>query len=146
VEVNFAPDPAKGSSEGSRMPLFHEDLQRIGYSAMKLEKVEGEDWKQQMDYLCIRIQLCRLNWVMLLQYYYLLREKLAMYNWNAYAKHEMMDRFATNKFKSAWRITHRVFSLYQTSGIHNLLISHYLSANALLVMTKEGFTSLLEEA
>ncbi|KAF0478122.1 hypothetical protein F8M41_024101 [Gigaspora margarita] len=41
VEVNFAPDLAKGSSEGSRMPLFHEDLQRIGYPAMELEKVEA---------------------------------------------------------------------------------------------------------
>ncbi|KAF0332813.1 hypothetical protein F8M41_024216 [Gigaspora margarita] len=146
VEVNFAPDPAKGSSEGSRMPLFHEDLQRIGYPAMELEKVEGEDWKQQMDYLCIRIQLCHLNRVMLLQHYYFLEERLAMYDWNAYAKHEIIDRFATNKFKSAWRITHWVFFLHQTRGVHNLLISHYLSANALLVMTKEGFTSLLEEA
>ncbi|CAG8838274.1 40370_t:CDS:2, partial [Gigaspora margarita] len=93
VEVNFAPDPVK-------------DLQRIGYPTMELEKVEGEDWKQQMDYLCIRIQLCRLNRVILLQYYYLLGEKLAIYNWNAYAKYEMMDQFVTNKFKSAWRITH----------------------------------------
>ncbi|KAF0525061.1 hypothetical protein F8M41_014799 [Gigaspora margarita] len=109
IEVNFALDPAKGSSKESQMPLFYKDLQRIGYLAMELEKVE------------------------------------TMYNWNAYAKHEMMDRFAANKFKSAWRITRQVFSLYQTHGIHNLLISYYLSANALLVMTKEGFTSLLEE-
>ncbi|CAG8825219.1 26156_t:CDS:2, partial [Gigaspora margarita] len=44
VEVNFAPDPAKGSSEGSQIPFFHKDLQRIGYPAMELEKIEGEDW------------------------------------------------------------------------------------------------------
>ncbi|CAG8825833.1 38640_t:CDS:2, partial [Gigaspora margarita] len=47
-----------------------------------------------------------------------------MYNWNTYAKHEMIDQFAAKKFK----------------------VSHYLSANVLLVMTKEDFTSLLEEA
>ncbi|CAG8775252.1 4410_t:CDS:2, partial [Dentiscutata erythropus] len=117
VEVNFAPDLAEGSSEGFLIPLFHEDLQQIGYPAMKLEKIEGEDWGQQMDYLCIRIQLCHLNWVMLLQHYYLFGERLAMYNWNAYAKHEIMDRFEVNKFKGTWRIT-----------------------------CWEGFTSLLEEA
>ncbi|RIB12416.1 hypothetical protein C2G38_2200736 [Gigaspora rosea] len=122
VEVNFAPDLANGSSEGSQVPLFHEDLQRIGYLAIELEKI------------------------MLLQHYYLLGERLAMYNWNAYAKQEMMNRFTANKFKGAWRITCRVFSLYQTRGVHNLLISHHLSANTLLVMTKEGFTSLFEEA
>ncbi|CAG8809498.1 40831_t:CDS:2 [Gigaspora margarita] len=89
------------SFKESRIPLFHEDLQRIGYPAIEFEKVEGEDWGQQMDYLCIRIQLCRLNQVMPLQYYYLLGKRLVMYNWNAYAKHEMMDRFAANKFKGA---------------------------------------------
>ncbi|CAG8438505.1 4314_t:CDS:2, partial [Dentiscutata heterogama] len=104
VEVNFAPELAEGSSEGSRIPLFHEDLQRIGYLAIELEKVDGEDWGQQMDYL-------------------------SMYNWNAYAKHEMMDRFEVNKFKGAWRIT-----------------LGFSPSNALLVMTKESFTSLLEEA
>ncbi|CAG8600184.1 263_t:CDS:2 [Gigaspora rosea] len=135
VEVNFAPDLANGSSEGSQVPLFHEDLQRIGYLAIELEKVEGEDWGSRW-----------ITFIMLLQHYYLLGERLAMYNWNAYAKQEMMNRFTANKFKGAWRITCRVFSLYQTRGVHNLLISHHLSANTLLVMTKEGFTSLFEEA
>ncbi|CAG8700911.1 12165_t:CDS:2, partial [Gigaspora margarita] len=111
IEIKFASDPAKGFSEESQIPLFYKDLQRIGYPAMELEKIEREDWEQQMDYLCIRIQLCYLNWIMLLQYYYLLGKRLAMYNWNTYAKYEMIDQFVANKFKEdftslleeAWR-------------------------------------------
>ncbi|CAG8842989.1 633_t:CDS:1, partial [Gigaspora margarita] len=40
AEVNFASNSAKGSSKGSQMHLFHEDLQRIEYTAIELKKVE----------------------------------------------------------------------------------------------------------
>ncbi|CAG8827033.1 44214_t:CDS:2, partial [Gigaspora margarita] len=63
VEVNFASDLAKGSSKESHMSLFHEDLQQIGYLAIELEKVEEEDWGQQMDYLLK-------EWVQVNMYYW----------------------------------------------------------------------------
>ncbi|CAG8715905.1 14781_t:CDS:2, partial [Dentiscutata erythropus] len=48
VEVNFAPDLTESSSKGSRIPLFHEDLQRIEYLAIELEKLKerigGSRW------------------------------------------------------------------------------------------------------
>src|SRR5690242_7275271 len=103
------------------MPLFIEDLHRIGNPMIEIEKAEGENWSQQMDYVCIRLQFCRLDRATLLRYYYQLGEKLAEYNWNAYAKKEMRDRFTPGRFKNALRVARRTFALYHVRGAHNLL-------------------------
>ncbi|CAG8778186.1 4299_t:CDS:1, partial [Racocetra fulgida] len=77
----------------TRMPLVIEDLHRISDPAKELCKIEGTSWNQQMDYLCIQIQLCRLDRTILLQHYYQLGERLAIYNWSEEVKREMKDRF-----------------------------------------------------
>ncbi|CAG8755122.1 17664_t:CDS:1, partial [Racocetra fulgida] len=146
VSVDFAPELRGEPSEAERMLLYVQDLHKRGDSHVMLDPIEGENWDQQMDYLCIRLQLCRLDRVTLLQYYYRLGERMAIYNWNTYARQEMKDRFTPGKYKKAVRIARRVYTLYQIRGVHSLLISDYISAYAILVMTKENFELLLEEA
>ncbi|CAG8804647.1 13822_t:CDS:1 [Racocetra fulgida] len=145
VPINLAPEINDDLLE-TRMPLFIEDLHRIGDPAKELCKVEGTSWNQQMDYLCIRIQLCRLDRATLLQHYYQLGERLAMHNWDEEVKREMKDRFTYRSYKNALRITRRVYSLYYIRGAHNLLTTCHLSANILLEMNIGNFNVLLEEA
>ncbi|CAG8648929.1 17394_t:CDS:1, partial [Racocetra fulgida] len=128
------------------MLLYVQDLHKRGDSHKRLDPIEGENWGQQMDYLCIRLQLCRLDRVTLLQHYYQLGERMAIYNWNTYARQEMKDRFTSGKYKKAVRTARRIYALYKIRGVHNLLVSDYISAHAILVMTKENFELLLEEA
>ncbi|CAG8700974.1 4669_t:CDS:2, partial [Racocetra persica] len=90
VPINLAPEINDDLLE-TRMPLFIEDLHRIGDPAKELCKVEGTSWNQQMDYLCIQIQLCQLDRAILLQHYYQLGERLAMHNWDKEVKREMKD-------------------------------------------------------
>ncbi|CAG8691363.1 3716_t:CDS:2, partial [Racocetra fulgida] len=116
VQVSFAPDINK---------------ELIGNPMTRINKVESETWSQQMDYLCIRLQFCRLDRATLLRYYYQLGEK---------------NRFTSGHFKNALKVARRAFALYHTRDAHNLLTTHHLSANALLVMSTENFNILLKEA
>ncbi|CAG8806940.1 18950_t:CDS:2, partial [Racocetra persica] len=96
VQVNFAPDINKELIEGDRIHLFIEDLHRIGNPMTEIEKVDGKNWSQQMDHL---------------------GEKLATYNWNAYAKEEIRDRFTSSRFKNALKVAY----LISTENINILL-------------------------
>ncbi|CAG8836827.1 22445_t:CDS:2, partial [Racocetra persica] len=107
-------------SEADRMLLYVKDLHKKGNSYVMLGPIEGKNWDQQIDYLCICLQLCRLDRVILLQYYY-------------------------HRYKKALRIAHQVYALYQIHDVHSLLIFDYISAYAILEMTKENFELLLEE-
>src|SRR5690242_13271136 len=66
VPINIAPE-INDDSLNTCMPLFIKDLHQIGDPAKELCKVEGTSWNQQLDYLYIRIQLCRLDHALLLQ-------------------------------------------------------------------------------
>ncbi|CAG8581136.1 11030_t:CDS:1 [Racocetra fulgida] len=145
VPINLAPEINNDLVE-TRMPLFIEDLRRIGDPAKELCKIEGTSWNQQIDYLCIRIQLYRLDRTILLQHYYQLGERLAMYDWSEEVKREMKDRFTYRSYKNTLRITHRVYSLYYICDAHNLLTTCHLSTNILLEMNIENFNILLKEA
>ncbi|CAG8834723.1 10756_t:CDS:1, partial [Racocetra persica] len=146
VPVDFAPELRGEPSEADRMLLYVKDLHKKDDSHVMLDSIKGENWDQQIDYLCIRLQLCRLDRVILLQYYYQLEEKMAIYKWNTYAKQEIKDRFTSSRYKKVLRIARRVYAFYQIHSVYSLLISDYISAYAILEMTKENFESLLEEA
>ncbi|CAG8634812.1 698_t:CDS:1, partial [Racocetra fulgida] len=146
VSVDFAPELRGEPSEADRMLLYVQDLYKRGDSHERLDPIEGENWEQQMDYLCIRLQLCQLDRVTLLQHYYRLGERIAIYNWNTYTRQEMKDRFTSGKYKKAVRTARWIYAFYQIRGVHNLLVSDYISAYAILVMTKENFELLLEKA
>ncbi|CAG8693081.1 871_t:CDS:2, partial [Racocetra fulgida] len=59
--VEFLDKYAPELVERERMPLYIEDLYRLGDPTRELDPIERQNWKQEMDYFCIRIQLCRLD-------------------------------------------------------------------------------------
>ncbi|CAG8671218.1 16602_t:CDS:2, partial [Racocetra persica] len=78
VNIEKAQDKQKGElSEADRMLLYVKDLYKKGDLHVMLDPIKEENWDQQIDYLCIRLQLCQLDRVTLLQYYYQLEERMA---------------------------------------------------------------------
>ncbi|CAG8703274.1 1236_t:CDS:1, partial [Racocetra fulgida] len=57
VSVDFAPELRGELSEADRMLLYIQDLHKRGDSHEMLDPIEEENWGQQMNYLCIRLQL-----------------------------------------------------------------------------------------
>ncbi|CAG8447668.1 4777_t:CDS:2 [Dentiscutata heterogama] len=118
---------------------FSEDLQRLGDPALELEKPEEESWSQQIDYLCIRLQFCQLDRIKMLKYYYLLGKRMAMFNWNAYARGKLRQRITQTRYKRMCQMARRTYELYQAQDAHNIITSLYLSANALGEMNPNRF-------
>ncbi|CAG8776935.1 27514_t:CDS:2, partial [Racocetra persica] len=121
VQIEYAPELV----EGDRMPLYIEDLHRLGDPVKELDQLDP---------------------VTLLQYYYQLGERMAVYNWNSYVREEMKDQFTSGKYRNALRTARRVYTLYNIRGVHNLLVTQHLSANILHAMNKANFNTLCEEA
>ncbi|CAG8848687.1 16596_t:CDS:1, partial [Racocetra persica] len=61
VSVDFVPELRRESSEADHMLLYVKDLYKKGDSYIMLGPIEEENWDQQIDYLCICLQLCRLD-------------------------------------------------------------------------------------
>ncbi|CAG8710690.1 19910_t:CDS:1 [Racocetra fulgida] len=101
VSFVFSEDITTIPLEQARMSLYLDDLKRTDLPTRFLEEVHGETWKDQVTYIGDKMRQNRLDQISLLQYYYLLGERLEAQFWSSAAKKFIQINF----FVSTYRYT-----------------------------------------
>ncbi|CAG8576567.1 5631_t:CDS:1 [Ambispora leptoticha] len=146
VLFEFSQEITTISLEQARMSLYLNDLKRTDIPTRSLEEVHGETWEDQVIYIRDKMRQNRLDQVSLLQYYYLLGERLEAQFWSPAARMFIRINFSISAYHYTWKAASRVYQLYHTRGTHNLLTVQNITANALLRLSDKNFKALVEEA
>ncbi|CAG8778492.1 8949_t:CDS:1, partial [Gigaspora rosea] len=73
-------------------------------------------------------------------------EHLEERRWSGNSRCFIKEKFSEEAFKYVWKSAKRVYKLYKTRGVHNLLTVQYTTTNTLNKLSVNDYLLLLSEA
>ena len=128
-----------------RIPLFLSDLRREGTNLTPLPVPPGNNWEEQVAYVCNEINQLTSNTKHdeQLLHYYQLGFLMSQRGFSAAARNHAKTYLLFNRLRDFWEISRRTYLLYNTRGIWNILGTRYITCHALRHMTDIDFQGVV---
>ncbi|RIB11996.1 hypothetical protein C2G38_2042202 [Gigaspora rosea] len=145
-KVKLILDAIHESTIGGHMDLNRGDSR----DPFMLFEIPGEDWDRKLDHFCrklLELNTQKKSNAQILEAYYQMGTILAEKEWNDATKKKLNFYFWIEKRKSVWKISKRVYQLFNARGEEYLYLVEHINITILEKMYDEDFTDrLLPEA
>ncbi|RIB07975.1 hypothetical protein C2G38_2212888 [Gigaspora rosea] len=111
-----------------------------------LKEIVEDKWEDRVVYIRNKIRKSYLDQISLLEYYYFLGEHLEEKRWSRNSRCFIKEKFSKEAFKYVWKSAKKVYKLYKTQGVHNLLTVQHTTTNTLNKLSVNDYSLLLSEA